>query len=176
MISQKKTKAFANFAFKGVVGAVVAIYIVLFGLSFWNIHQYNQRLSNYETIKSQHEVKTEEKKKIEKELAIITKSIQLTRTLKSNKEISYRVLAQVAMSVPKRVRFSKLEFNGKNIITIEGDAFSDQDILKLIENLNKQKLIKQASLTSMTLPASKSEGAPTMKGFRITCKMGKNKS
>ena len=29
MISQKKTKAFANFAFKGVVGAVVAIYICL---------------------------------------------------------------------------------------------------------------------------------------------------
>ena len=176
MISQKKTKAFANFAFKGVVGAVVAIYIVLFGLSFWNIHQYNQRLSNYETIKSQHEVKTEKKKKIEKELAIITKSIQLTRTLKSNKEISYRVLAQVAMSVPKRVRFSKLEFNGKNIITIEGDAFSDQDILKLIENLNKQKLIRQASLTSMTLPKSKAEGAPAMKGFRITCKIGKSKS
>ena len=176
MISQKKTKAFANFAFKGVVGAVVAIYIVLFGLSFWNIHQYNQRLSNYETIKSQHEVKTEEKKKIEKELAIITKSIQLTRTLKSNKEISYRVLAQVAMSVPKRVKFSKLEFNGKNIITIEGDAFSDQDILRLIENLNKQKLIRQASLTSMTLPKSKAEGAPAMKGFRITCKIGKSKS
>ena len=176
MISQKKTKAFANFAFKGVVGAVVAIYIVLFGLSFWNIHQYNQRLSNYETIKSQHEVKTKEKKKIDKELAVITKSLQLTRTLKSNKEISYRVLAQVAMSVPKRVRFSKLEFNGKNIITIEGDAFSDQDILKLIENLNKQKLIKQASLTSMTLPKSKVEGAPAMKGFRITCKIGKSKS
>ena len=80
------------------------------------------------------------------------------------------------MSVPKRVRFSKLEFNGKNIITIEGDAFSDQDILKLIENLNKQKLIKQASLTSMTLPKSKVEGAPAMKGFRITCKIGKSKS
>ena len=176
MISQKKTKAFANFAFKGVVGAVVAIYIVLFGLSFWNIHQYNQRLINYETIKSQHKVKTEEKKKIDKELAVITKSLQLTRTLKSNKEISYRVLAQVAMSVPKRVRFSKLEFNGKNIITIEGDAFSDQDILKLIENLNNQKLIIQASLTSMTMPKTKSDGTPTMKGFRITCKMGKSKT
>ena len=176
MISQKKTKAFANFAFKGVVGTIVAIYIVLFGLSFWNIYQYDQKLVNYETIKSQHEAKTKEKEKIDKELAVITKSLQLTRTLKSNKEVSYRVLAQVAMSVPKRVRFSKLEFNGKNIITIEGDAFSDQDILKLIENLNKQKLIKQASLTSMTLPKSKADGAPAMKGFRITCKIGKSKS
>ena len=37
MIAQKKAKAFSNFAFKGVVGIVAAVYIVLFGLSFWQI-------------------------------------------------------------------------------------------------------------------------------------------
>ena len=38
------------------------------------------------------------------------------------------------------------------VITIEGIAcYSDQDILKLINNLNgKQKLISQASLASMS--------------------------
>ena len=44
MIKQKKMKAFSNFAFKGVVGVVVALYVVLFGLSFWQIQSYNHKL------------------------------------------------------------------------------------------------------------------------------------
>ena len=38
MIAQKKAKIFSNFAFKGVIGVVGAIYIILFGLSFWQIN------------------------------------------------------------------------------------------------------------------------------------------
>ena len=38
MIKQKKMKAFSNFAYKGFVGAVAGIYLILFGLSFWNIY------------------------------------------------------------------------------------------------------------------------------------------
>ena len=34
MIKQKKMKAFSNFAYKGVVGAVVGIYLILFALAF----------------------------------------------------------------------------------------------------------------------------------------------
>ena len=45
---------------------------------------------------------------------------------------------------------------------------NDQDILKLIDNLSKQKLIKQASLSSMKLPKkNKSQGGVQFKGFRI---------
>jgi type IV pilus assembly protein PilN len=52
---------------------------------------------------------------------------------------------------------------------IKGSAFSDQDILKLISNLNNKKLIKQASLATMTLPEGQSMNAPTMKGFVVAC-------
>ena len=41
-------------------------------------------------------------------------SIRLSNTLKSNKELSYRILAQVASSVPSRVRFDKVDFNEFN--------------------------------------------------------------
>ena len=58
-------------------------------------------------------------------------------------------MAQIASSVPKRLRFDRVDYNGKNRVTIQGVAASDQDILKFIENLGKQKLIKQASLGSM---------------------------
>ena len=47
MMAQKKAKAFSNFAFKGVVSVVATIYILLFGLSFWNIHDLNKKLNGY---------------------------------------------------------------------------------------------------------------------------------
>ena len=34
MIKQKKMKAFSNFAYKGLVGAVSGIYLILFVLAF----------------------------------------------------------------------------------------------------------------------------------------------
>jgi len=56
-------------------------------------------------------------------------------------------------------------------VTIQGVASSDQDILNFIENLSKQKLIKQASLSSMKLPRSKSADGVPMKGFRVFVKI-----
>jgi len=165
MIKQKKMKAFSNFAFKGVVGVVVALYVVLFGLSFWQIQSYNHKLTDYNQVIQQHQAKVKQKKEIDKELGAITKTLQLSKTLKSNKSLTYRVLAQIAMSVPKRVKFDSVKYDGKRSIIIQGFAASDQDILKLITNLGKQKLIKQASLSSMQLPRSSS--GQQKKGFKI---------
>ena len=174
MIAKKRMKIFSNFAFKGIVGAVTVIYLVLFGLSFWNIHQYNQKLVDYNKVVSDHALKTKEKNKVAKELGKITKTLKLSKTIKSNKKISYRILAQIASSVPKRVRFESINYNGGSRVVLKGQAFSDQDILNLIENLGKQKLIKQASLASMSLPTTKA-GTIQLKGFRIVCTIGKKR-
>ena len=74
-------------------------------------------------------------------------TLQLSNSLKSNKVLTYRILAQVASSVPTRLRFDKVDYNGSNLLTIQGVAASDQDILKFIENLGKQSLVEQASLS-----------------------------
>ena len=100
----------------------------------------------------------------------MSKTLQLSKTLKSNKSSSYRILAQIAMSVPKRVRFSSVTYDGAQSVVIVGAAATDQDILKLINNLNNQKLVQQASLSSMALPKSKS-GTQGKKGFKILIKV-----
>ena len=171
VIKQKKMKAFSNFAFTGVVGAVIGIYLILFTLSFWNIHSYNKKLVNYDNVLSMHVTKTKEKAKIAKELGVITTTLKLSKSLKSNKVISYRILAQIASSVPKRVKFDSVEYNGNNQVIIQGVAASDQDILKLISNLSSKKLVSQASLASMKLPTSKSGSGQVRKGFRIFVKV-----
>ena len=166
MMKQKKMKAISGFAFKGAVGLVAGIYLILFGMSFWNIYSYNKKLTDYAKVKVEHSKSVKQIKAVKKELGRIQTSLRLSKTLKSNKELTYRVLAQIASSVPKRVRFDKVDYNGKNRITIQGVAASDQDILKFIENLGKQKLVSQASLSSMRLP-KRSKGGASMKGFRV---------
>jgi len=173
MIAQKKAKAFSNFAFKGIVGFVAIVYVVLFGLAFWQMNTLNQKLDGYDQVVTEHELKILEKNKVAKELGKLTKSLKLSRSIVSNKSVSFRVLAQVASSVPKRVRYNSIEYNGSDLVIIEGEAYSDQDILKLIDNLNSKKLISNASLASMSLP-NQQAGQITMKGFVIACVLEKS--
>jgi type IV pilus assembly protein PilN len=173
MIAQKKAKAYSNFAFKGVIGIVAVIYVALFGFAFWQINTLNQKLIGYDQVVTDHELKTTEKNIVAKKLGKINKSLDLSRSIVSNKTSSFRVLAQVASSVPKRVKFNSVEYNGSDLIVIEGEAYSDQDILKLIDNLNGKKLIAQASLASMSLP-NQEAGKIIMKGFRIACVLEKS--
>ena len=169
MIAQKKAKAVSSFAFKGVVGVVAIIYIALFGSSFWQIKELDKKIVGYDQVLQTHELKTLEKNKYAKEIGVMNKSLKLSQSIESNKTVSFRALAQIASAVPKRVKFKSIEYNGVDQIVIEGLAFSDQDILKLISNLNNKKLISQASLASMTLPEGEQQGSQKMKGFKIAC-------
>ena len=168
MIAQKKAKAFSNFAFKGIAGIVAVIYIVLFGFAFWQITDLNKKVEGYEQVVQTHQDRSSKFNAIMKEKKLMDKSLELSNSIKSNKTISFRVLAQIASAVPKRVKFDSIEYNGSDLVIIQGSAFSDQDILKLISNLNNKKLISQASLASMTLP-NEQQGSQTMKGFKIAC-------
>ena len=172
MIAKKKAKAVSSFAFKGIAGAVAIIYITLFGFSFWQITELNKKIVGYDQVVQTHELKTLEKNKYAKEIGVMNKSLKLSQSIESNKTVSFRVLAQIASAVPKRVKFKSIEYNGVDQIVIEGLAFSDQDILKLISNLNNKKLISQASLASMTLPEGEQQGSQKMKGFKIACILG----
>ena len=166
MIKQKKMKAFSNFAYKGFVGAVVGIYIILFTLAFWNIYRYNNELKNYNQVLQQHQVTEKNLAKFSKELKKITTTLKLSNSLVSNKDLSYRILAQIASSVPNRVKFSEVQYDGKQQVTITGIAAGDNDILQLIRNLQNKNLINQASLSKMSLPNSKA-GDQVMKGFKV---------
>ena len=172
MFQQKKMKAISSFAFKGLAGGIAALYLVLFSLSFWNIHSYNKKLKDYSNVVKVHKEKSAELKKVSKELKLIETTLKLSSTLKSNKELTYRMLAQIASSVPSRLKFDQVDYNGGRMITIQGVAASDQDILKFIDNLGKQELVEQASLSSMRLPRTTQSGT-TMKGFRVFVKIKK---
>ena len=91
----------------------------------------------------------------------------MSRKRKAPKKLSIVDPKYKSSIIPKLI--NSIMYDGNSQIIIEGGAFSDQDILKLINNLNNKKLINQASLATMTLPEGNEQGKQAMKGFKVIC-------
>ncbi len=172
IISEKKTKFLSNFAFKGVIGLVSLVYVILFSISFWQIMDLNKKIVNYENIVQEHSNFQVTQEKYSKDLRKMTTSLELSKSISSNKVINFRVLAQIASSVPRGVKFKSLDYDGNNQLVIEGSSSNDQNILQLIKNLNEKKLINQATLATMnSVSTGQASNAKDLKGFKIICKL-----
>ena len=168
-----KLKFISGFAFKGVASAIAALYIIMSVASYFEIQSNKEELVEFDNIQMEVDELRSEYIKVTNKLKGMKASLELGQIVGSNQINSYRALAQVARSVPARVQFTKMEFNGKNRVRIQGRAFSDQDILNFINNLNAKKLVRQASLVTMNVE-SESEGessasSTNKKTFEIAC-------
>ena len=173
IISSKKTEIFSKIAFKGIAVFVFVTYLVFFATAMWRINSYNTQLNIYDSIIAEHKQLSELKMKLMTEIGMINKSLQLSKSISSNQSSSYKILSQIANSVPPRVRLTKLEYDGLKQMTVEGLATNDADILKLIRNLSSQPLIDQAALETMA--SGTAEGVEVanknFKGFKIICSL-----
>ena len=170
---QSKIKFLSGFAFKGFAAGVAALYILLIGLSFFQYNSNKSKLENYTQIKTEFDKINIQYSKLKKQSSDMKGALRLGKLVNSNQTISYRALAQVTRSVPQRVQFKTLDFNGTNQIIITGLAFSDQDIINFIANLNDKELIELASLQAMNVPQNTGDlqAASSKKGFTILCKL-----
>ena len=170
---QTKMKFLSGFAMKGLVGGIAAIYIFLIGFSFIQIGSNKSKLANENSIQQEFNIVSAEHKKLTKTVSDMQKALKLGAMVNSNQTASYRALAQITRSVPQRVQFTDLNYNGGSEVIVTGLAFSDQDIINFISNLNKKDLIEQASLKAMNVPKGKNDlqSANNKKGFTILCKL-----
>ena len=170
---QTKMKFLSGFAMKGLVGGIAALYIFLIGFSFFQISSNKNKLVNEINIQQEFDLISIEQQKLTKISGDMDKALKLGSMIASNQTISYRALAQITRSVPQRVQFTNLNYNGLNEIIITGLAFSDQDIINFISNLNGKDLIDQASLKAMNVPTGQNDlqSANNKKGFTILCKL-----
>ena len=151
---QNKFKFLSGFALKGVASAVAGIYLLLIVFSYFQISSNEEKLVNFDQVQIEFDKLNIEFSKLAKKRREMEKSLELGKMINSNQATSYRTLAQVTRSVPLRVNFSKITFDGNDSLIIEGMAFSDQDILNFIANLNAKSLIEQASLATMKVETS----------------------
>ena len=169
---QNKLKFLSGFALKGVAGAVAGIYLLLIVFSYFQISSNEEKLTNFDQVQMEFDKLNIQFSKLAKKRREMEKSLELGKMINSNQATSYRTLAQVTRSVPLRVNFSKITFDGNDSLIIEGMAFSDQDILNFIANLNAKSLIEQASLATMKVESSETTtGNNNKKGFVINCKL-----
>ena len=169
---QNKLKFLSGFAFKGVAAAVVGIYLILIVLSFFQYNSNKEKLLAFDQVQTEFNQLNKDFTKLIKKKREMQKTLDLGKMINSNQSRSYRSLAQVTRSVPQRVQFTKMAFDGSDSLIIEGVAFSDQDILNFISNLNAKSLIEQASLVDMKiLTADQNSGSSNKKGFVISCKL-----
>ncbi len=169
---QNKLKFLSGFAFKGIAAAVAGIYLILIVYSFFEYNGNKEKLLASDQIQIEFDKLNEDRNKLLKKKREMQKTLDLGKMINSNQSRSYRSLAQVTRSVPQRVQFTKMSFDGSDSLIIEGVAFSDQDILNFISNLNAKSLIEQASLVDMKiLTADQNSGSSNKKGFIISCKL-----
>ena len=169
---QNKLKFLSGFALKGVAGAVAGIYLLLIVFSYFQISSNKEKLIEFDQVQVEFDKLNIQFSKLAKQRREMQASLALGKEISSNQSTSYRTLAQVTRSVPLRVNFDKIVFNGSDSLTIEGMAFSDQDILNFIANLNAKSLIDQASLVNMKVENTETTaGNNNKKGFVINCKL-----
>ena len=166
--SQNKIKFLSGFAFKGVGTAIAIIYFVLISFSFTQYYFNKEKLLAYDEIKANYEKISTGYKKNENKLNEMQASLQIGANIASNQGQSYRALAQVARSVPGRVKFSKIEYDGENQILVEGLAFENGDVNNFNKNLNKKSLIKLATVDGTTAATADQIQETSMKrSFKI---------
>ena len=170
---QNKLKFLSGFAFKGFAAGIAAIYFLLIGYSFFEISSNKNKLEAYEQIQTEFNEINIQHSKLRKQSGEMRGALRLGKLVNSNQSFSYRALNQITRSVPQRVTFSTLDFNGSDQIIITGLAFSDQDIINFISNLNNKSLIALASLQAMNVPQKDGDmqAANNKKGFTIMCKL-----
>jgi len=168
---QNRMKFISGFAFKGLAAGIAGIYLLLTGLSFLEINSNKKKLVNFDQVQTEFELINLQHNKLLKTNNEMRKSLELGKLVNSNQVVSYKVLAQITRSVPIRVQFTKLDFNGVDQVLIEGTAFADQDIINFISNLNEKPAIDQASLVKMNVPDQQTSQSSNSKGFTILCKL-----
>ena len=116
---QNKLKFLSGFALKGVAGAVAGIYLLLIVFSYFQINTNEKKLVEFDNIQMEFDKLNTKFSKLAKERREMQKSLDLGKMINSNQATSYRTLAQVTRSVPLRVNFSKITFDGNDSLIID---------------------------------------------------------
>ena len=171
MRQQNKIKFLSGFALKGFAGAIAGIYLLLIGLSFFQYNSNKEKLLTFDQVQGEFDRVNSRYSKLMKQKNEMLASLRLGKQVNSNQVRSYRALAQITRSVPVRVQFKKLEFDGSQNISIDGLAFSHADITNFINNLNEKSLIEQANLLSAKALEQSEQSTSNKMGFTILCKL-----
>jgi type IV pilus assembly protein PilN len=89
--------------------------------------------------------KLKEVKNVEEERKKVSERIEIIEKLKKNQAGPVRLLDTVSNALPKGVNITALSENNNNV-HIDGDAFTNDEVVKFIDNLKASPLLTDVML------------------------------
>jgi len=134
-----------------VILAVLILVLVVIALGYYWKTQSDRiaRLEN-EKVAAEKRIadqdnKLKEVKNVEEERKKVTERIEIIEKLKKNQAGPVRLLDVVSTALPKGVNISSLSETNNNV-NIDGDAFTNEDVVRFIDNLKASPLLKDVML------------------------------
>jgi len=140
-----------------VILAVLLLVLVAIAMGYYWKTQ-NDRIATLENEKAAAEKQIaaqddmlKEVKNVEEERKKVSEKIEIIEKLKKNQAGPVQLLDAVSKALPKGVNIESLSENN-NSVNIEGDAFTNEDVVRFIDNLKASPLLKDVMLleTSQT--------------------------
>lgn len=149
-----------------VVLALLVLVIAGMGMGYYWMKQ-NQKIAVLEGEKAAAEKRIavqdnllKEVKNVEEERKKVAEKIEIIEKLKRNQSGPVHLLDEVSTSLPKGVNVLSLaEGNGK--ISIDGEAFTNEDVVRFIDNLKSSPLLTDVMLLETS--ETKREGVDVYK-------------
>ena len=170
--NREKVKSQEKMKFLSRWGIVIFVLIVV-ALGSWNfvinledtkeVDKLMIEYNNLEFEKNEKEILLSELVSKKNELA---GTLNATDSITSNQGFLYSVLLGINSSVPQGLSFSSIDYNGGDLLEINGSSFTDDKILTFIENLTKVKVIDRASLRTMSVQTINKKD---IKFFTVDC-------
>ncbi len=146
----KKGKRFrwkvSEFQRQLILGTIILGIVAFLLLSYWT--SLTLKISNLQKTKAANEAKLEEQKKTLKEVekvkdqrAEVNSKIAIIEKLKKSQRSLVRLLDELSKALPPGVNFTTLTDTsvpgGIEQVNLEGTAFTNNDIVRFVGNLNK---------------------------------------
>jgi type IV pilus assembly protein PilN len=147
------------------LGFLIIILVVMGMWYFWN-RQAN-KIAALERDKTAAEARVREQdnvlkevKNVEEERKKVTEKIGIIQQLKKNQAGPVRLLDEISKALPHGVNVALINESNNNI-NIEGDAFTNDDVVRFVDNLKASSLL--SGVTLLETSQTKREGIDVYK-------------
>jgi len=140
-----------------VILAVLVLVLVLIALGYyWKTQNDRITMLEQEKVSAEKQIANQdnmlrEVKNVEEERKKVSEKIEIIEKLKKNQAGPVLLLDAVSSALPQSVDISSLSESNNNV-NIEGEAFTNEDVVRFIDNLKASPLLKGVMLleTSQT--------------------------
>ncbi len=133
-----------------LLGSLILVLVLMAMFFFWKRQKEQIAALRKEKVTAEEHIRAQdnilkEVKNVEEERKKVAEKIEIIEKLKKNQEGPVRLLDEVSKALPVGVNLSSLTESSGNI-NLEGDAFTNDDVVRFIDNLKASPYLANVTL------------------------------